>query len=100
MNKNELIKQCRYYKGEVKNPFEGKEQNKAMLWFYEKIWTNSNTTDAVMDEYRMYLHRDLPELTTNDYVPTSLISLIYDRYTHFGGDAEGFKKLFEAYYMK
>ncbi len=38
MNKNDLIKQCRYYKGEEENPFEGKEQNKGMLWFYDMLW--------------------------------------------------------------
>lgn len=26
----------KYYKGEAQNPFEGKNQNAAMWWFYEK----------------------------------------------------------------
>lgn len=26
----------RYFKGERENPFDGVDQDKAMLWFYEK----------------------------------------------------------------
>ncbi len=36
MKKSDLLKYCRYYKGEDNSPFE--EQNKSMLWFYERSW--------------------------------------------------------------
>lgn len=38
MKESDLLQYCRYYKGERKNPYEGKEQNKAMLWMYERAW--------------------------------------------------------------
>lgn len=101
MKKTELLKLCRYYKGEDKNPYEGKDQNKAMLWSYEQIWlkmAGEDTPNSLLADYCLYLHRDLPELIDHARVPVSLIALLYDRYTHFGGGAEGFKKLIEEYY--
>ena len=41
MKESDLLQYCRYYKGERKNPYEGKEQNKAMLWMYERAWRSS-----------------------------------------------------------
>lgn len=41
-----LLKSCRYYKGEDQNPFEGKDQNKSMLWFYESVWVNSSKSSV------------------------------------------------------
>lgn len=38
--KSELLKKCRYYRGEIENPYEGKDPNKAMLWFYEHGWVS------------------------------------------------------------
>lgn len=103
MKDADLLQYCRYYKGERRNPYKGKDQNKMMLWSYEQIWADmasGNTPDSLLAEYCLYLHRDLPELVNNDYAPMSLTALLYDRYMHFGGGAEGFKKLFEEYYMK
>ena len=38
MTKEELIKQCRYFKGEAGNPYTGKDQDKSMFWDYERMW--------------------------------------------------------------
>lgn len=103
MKESDLLQYCRYYKGERENPYEGKDQNKAMLWLYERIWVDmasGDTPDPLLAEYCLYLHRDLPEFVNNDHAPMSLTALLYDRYTHFGGGTDGFKKLFEDYYMK
>ena len=35
MTREDLIKQCRYYKGEDESPWEGVDQDKDALWFYE-----------------------------------------------------------------
>lgn len=103
MKKADLLQFCRYYKGEKENPYEGKDQNKSMLWFYEQIWADmvsGNNPDSLLADYCLYLKRDLPELVNNDHAPMSLTALLYDRYTHFGGGPEGFKSLFKEYYMK
>lgn len=103
MKEADLLQYCRYYKGERENPYEGKDQNKSMLWFYEKMWVDmagSNDPDSLLADYCLYLNRDLPELVNNDHAPMSLTALLYDRYTHFGGGPEGFKNLLKEYYMK
>lgn len=54
MKKTELLKLCRYYKGEDKNPYEGKDQNKAMLWSYEQIWlkmAGEDTPNSLLADY-------------------------------------------------
>ncbi len=40
MKDADLLQYCRYYKGERRNPYEGKDQNKMMLWSYEQIWAD------------------------------------------------------------
>lgn len=86
MKNDELIKQCRYYKGEAKNPFEqelfrfevdkshlpppecmkteynlptetvNSLSNQMMFWFYEQRWIEFNVDDPE------YLNRFVEEL--------------------------------------
>ena len=54
MDKKDLVKFCRYYKGEDDCPF--KDQNKSMLWFYERAWVydmlnDSDSLSSAIDDY-------------------------------------------------
>ena len=49
--RKELIKQCRYYKGEDESPWEGVDQDKDALWFYESCWASSGDDKHMIDEY-------------------------------------------------
>lgn len=40
MNRDDLIKQCRYYHGEDKNPFS--DRNIAWFWDMERVYVNHN----------------------------------------------------------
>jgi hypothetical protein len=103
MSKREdLIKQCRYYHGEEENPFEGKDQDKALLWFYESCWVQMASEETPNDsliEYCDYLRVSIPEYLNNDYAPMSYKVLLLDRYCHFGAGENGFRELFSKYYI-
>ena len=83
--KEELIKQCRYYKGEEESPYEGVNQDKDMLWFYESHWVMSGTSeDMVSDYHRLHISTD------NISIPTSLKALLFNRF------AKGYQSTQEA----
>lgn len=83
--KEELIKQCRYYKGEEESPYEGVDQDKDMLWFYESHWVMSGTSeDMVSDYHRLHISTD------NISIPTSLKALLFNRF------AKGYQSTQEA----
>ena len=56
MERETLIKQCRYYNGEEENTY-GEGGDKAMFWFYERWWAEkmaNGDTDVlsfVQDEF-------------------------------------------------
>ena len=83
--KEELIKQCRYYKGEEESPYEGVDQDKDMLWFYESHWVMSGTSEDMLSDY----HR-LHISTDNISIPTSLKALLFNRF------AKGYQSTQEA----
>ena len=73
--REELVKQCRYYKGEEESPYEGVDQDKDMLWFYESHWVMSGTSEDILSDY----HR-LHISTDNISIPTSLKALLFNRF--------------------
>ena len=83
--KEELIKQCRYYKGEEESPYEGVDQDKDMLWFYESHWVMSGTSEDMVSDYHS-LHIS----TDNISIPTSLKALLFNRF------AKGYQSTQEA----
>lgn len=52
--RDDLIKQCRYYHGEEDNPFDGKDQNKSMLWFYESCWVRDSEKIEEAEDMGVY----------------------------------------------
>ena len=103
--KEKLIKSCRLYKGEEKNPYEGTDLQ--MTWYYEQCWvenlSNSYTNAEVgRNECK---HWGLEDLHKKYGVPRSLIGLLVNRYIHWhtlGPDVhiEYFRDWFENVYMK
>lgn len=101
--KQELLKQCCYYDGKDYNPYEGVEQNKAMLYFYESCWVNemansNGRLNWMMQEYYSYMRNAMPEMFNDNTMPFTYKALLFDRYVHFGGSCEGFRELFDSYY--
>lgn len=67
MKESDLLQYCRYYKDERKNPYEGKEQNKAMLWMYERAWIH-DTMAVIARGMRMSLKVEISmNMSRSDY---------------------------------
>lgn len=107
MNKKDLLQFCRYYKGEASNPFEGKDQNKASLWDYERFWIEQNFTDSgrnTLAEYiGDYASVGLSLFEMQDDTPASLKALLFNRYCYWKSGSmadcvEPFKKFYHQYY--
>lgn len=105
MDKKDYLQFCRYYKGEETNPYEGKDMNKAMLWFYESVWVREmqdekdQTLFIYLDEYVNY---GLADFKKTDDTPATLKALLFNRYAkgcYSMQDAvKPFKKFYKAYY--
>lgn len=99
----ELLKFCRYYKGEGDSPF--KDQNKSMLWFYERVWVldmlNNRLEGSLIGEY---MYAGLGNFKDNDDIPLSYKAFLFNRYAkdyYSMMDAvEPFKIFYIMYYGK
>ena len=97
-DKKSLIKFCRNYKGEAKNP---NPQNK--VWDYERFWVEMSLKDdadfgGVLDEY---LVAGLRTFNEYDDTPATLKAVLYNRFMQQAegmATAEDFKKWYERYY--
>lgn len=111
MKESDLLQYCRYYKGERENPYEGKDQNKTMLWLYERTWVHDTMSvvdkgevgevaGRILDEYTAV---GLAEFENTDGVPITLKSLLFNRYAQGNmssmmDSVEPFKKFYKRYY--
>lgn len=102
MDKKDLLKFCRYYKGEDDNPF--REQNKSMLWFYERAWINEmlNNGNSLSIAIEEYIRLGLGLFEQFDDIPLSLKALLFNRYARTSQSmteaVEPFKKFYKEYY--
>lgn len=96
---------CRYFKGEESNPFEGKDQNKAALWFYEQSWVEDmhkggESIFSAIEDYVYYVG----SFNSSDGVPTSLKALLFNRFAKgfvsLNSAVESFKIFYNKYYQK
>jgi len=103
----DLIKQCHYFKDEDVNPYDGKpvtdgtDQNKSMIWFYERFWVKQRASGQVLTEcLNEYLAADLRFFEAEDNVPVSLKALLFNRYMKGSsdGNTEPFKAFYRQYY--
>lgn len=104
MDKKELLKFCRYYKGEDDCHF--KEQNKSMLWFYERAWVYEMSNDS-KDLYiyiEEYIRHGLRTFEMFNNIPLTLKALLFNRFARtFQSMAEAvepFKTFYIEYYTK
>ncbi len=97
-----LIAECKYYKGEDENPFEDIDQNKAMLWFCESAWVGMtenkdwNTLNTYIGEYKA---KGLYNFADEDNRPISLKALLMCKYGLWGDDVNPFKKFYAEHYL-
>ena len=103
--KNQTLKFCRYYRGEKENPFEGKDPDKAMLWFYEMSWVSAWERGRTEDYDEMigdYVGVGLGRFEPMDGIPVSLKALLFNRYAKTARSqveaVEPFKRFYKKYY--
>ncbi len=103
MSEKELNALCRYYHGEDRSPYEGKDQNKNLLWFYERSWVlliingNMETIEEYLAEY---IGKGLIDFRSNDLIPIHLKALLCNRYMRgsMDGNIEPFMVFYKKYY--
>ncbi len=97
-SKQNVLKFCRYYKGETENPFS---DPRSLLWTLERNWVREvETASPFLKEYLEGLLISLPEMANDEVVHQSLKAFLLDRYIHFGGTSEGFKEWLTRRYPK
>ncbi len=111
MKREELIKYCRYYKGEKENPYDGKNQDAAMFWEYESIWVDRLFSDTkflkMMQDELIEVAANLedkdPQIIDNSR-PFSLVALLFNRWCKWCNDChmsyKGVVGDFERWYKK
>ncbi|MDL2224444.1 hypothetical protein LJB92_03935 [Bacteroidales bacterium OttesenSCG-928-M06] len=101
-----LLLACYYYKGEQANPYEGKDQDKAICWFYESKWVEfsleANHKGILANYVNEYNAAGLYDFERKDGTPKTLKALLYNRYIHWCcGDYPNplkFKVWYKQYY--
>ncbi len=100
MAKEDLIKQCRYYKGQKRCP----ANTPSLFWDYERIWLeymlkaeDENSFEARELKLMLKRYKDVhPEnIQADDGVPITLKAFLFNRYEHW---TDG--KNFEEWYLK
>jgi hypothetical protein len=90
---NDLIDQCRFYRGEKICPDGFKDPQKWYLWFFESRWVEMYEANSEILENYIIEYTSMPGLSSfedQDGTPTSLKALLFNRY------AEGFWSMINA----
>lgn len=83
MDKNDFIKQCKYYKGEEENPFVTEDRLSAMWWdgeksFYDKLGDNLNFFNKVGGLLQKSIeNKDVSGILVDDSVAFEKRALIF-----------------------
>lgn len=101
MDKKDLISFCRYYHGEETCPFS--EEDKSMLWDYERTWVADMMSDDDFSEYISdYLAVGLRDFSMFDDTPITLKAMLFNRYAKTAYTMQdavpGFKEFYQKYY--
>lgn len=89
MSTNELLKSCRYYKGEAENPFASGAS--AFLWIAERDWVARELVDAEAEALseesseilQAYRDAGLIDFEKSDGIPLGLKASLYRLLQHW-----------------
>lgn len=111
VNKEDLIKFCRYFKGEAENPWKD-YCIKALFWEWENKWVEF-TLKVYKGQQKMFLNRMLNEyiavglrtFNDTDDTPATLKALLFNRYLYLNKlpmkeGVESFKDFYNQTYYK
>lgn len=102
MKKEDLLKFCRYFRGENRNPFT-KDETHAMLWEYERTWVSDSLKGGDFSDYLSeYLAVGLQDFSKFDDTPVTLKAMLFNRYAKSAYTIQdavpGFKEFYQKYY--
>lgn len=107
MTREEIVNLCRYYKGGETNPYERKDNIKAMLWHLEFGWVcelmnerESGKSGILEESYDEYTRAGLADFKTDSSIPASLRAYIFHCWqkSSYDGNPEAFKKFYSKHY--
>ncbi|MCK9436101.1 MAG: hypothetical protein M0Q12_02700 [Synergistaceae bacterium] len=98
----DLIKYCRYYKGEKECPESIKAKEASSSWFYEKLWVERDELRAEKGYNTTgYIQYSMQDFNADDGFPITLNALLFNRHCHWSGyGMENDKKQFIEWYLK
>ncbi len=103
---NDLLKHCRYYKGETEAPPEINEEGKAVFWYYEQLWVEREEfRDENNYNTQEYINFGLQDFNKDDGTPLTLKAILFNRHCHWSGgygienDIKTFKEWYKSYYL-
>lgn len=101
--KEQLIKRCRFYKGEEECPFENEKDSH--FWLYESIWVDKlSQSYTYADKFRNELlpYNNIRAFAKEHGLPSSFIGLLVNRDIHWLGSLyeQGFITSLRRDYLK
>lgn len=105
--KQQLIQQCRYYKGEAEPP-RSLPEGYALMWDYEMRWVEWSLEDGEpIRDFEYAIRYYSIESKDGDKTPLTLKALLFNRYCHWANPSntieenkEGFESWYESFYQK
>ena len=104
MTTEDVIKQCRYYKGQKKSP----ANTPLTFWNYERIWVEwtleaEDEKSVGAQELKAMLKRykdvHLENFQVDDGVPVTLKAFLFNRYEHWT-EGDGFEESYMKNYIR
>ena len=98
--KSDLLKSCRFYKGEAENPFT---DSRSSLWSLERSWVqeaSASPASTILSDAIENFRINLPDWVDDEPLPLSLKSFLLDRYCSKGGTPYRFRAWLEQNWVK
>lgn len=100
MKKDDLLRFCRYYRGESDNPFKN-DDTRAILWDYERTWVSDNLKDGDFSDYlNDYIAVGLQDFAKYDDTPVTLKAMLFNRYAKSEYSMQSAVPRFKDFYNK
>lgn len=100
MEKDDLLKFCRYYHGE--KSCKSNDKDVQMIFNIERIWVDrmcdeDSNFNELLDEYITF---GLTSLCETDDVPVTLKAILFNRFSQYNDriDVDAFKAWYKKYY--
>lgn len=96
--REQWIRQCKVYRGEMENPYYGKDRPENLYWTMEDIYVNHvMVNEAFQQNYGNTFLFDFPDCCEDVKIPFYLKATIYELYYKMCGSGTGFREYLRQY---